>query len=381
MDIRNFIFSTKKSFRLKRHYALLWILFYLYLVIAYPPHGGGTLNGLEKDGVIKFYEMASIRGVFHLFFQMLFCYPLLYILMPVFFWKKKYVQFVCLVLLLWIAVSVFRYLSFAYTYNPIMKYLGLYVNPSSILLTISVTQTINGPAFIGFIFIAIKIFKDWQQKQKENFFLQKENFKAELLLLKAQIHPHFLFNTLNNIYFFILSEPGKAEDLVAKLESLLYYMINECDVTAVPLEKEINMINNYFELEKVRYGDRLDVELSITGDYGDKMIAPLLMIPFIENSFKHGTSRMLRDPWIKLFIQADEEVLHFTLANNKPADEISDNKRGIGLSNVKKRLAILHPEKHFLTIEPTVNTFTINMQIPMEHKNKTPRNMEEAFDL
>ena len=227
MDIRNFIFSTKKSFRLKRQYALLWILFYLYLVIAYPPHGGGTLNGLEKDGVIKFYEMASIRGVFHLFFQMLFCYPLLYILMPVFFWKKKYVQFVCLVLLLWIAVSVFRYLSFAYTYNPIMKYLGLYVNPSSILLTISVTQTINGPAFIGFIFIAIKIFKDWQQKQKENFFLQKENFKAELLLLKAQIHPHFLFNTLNNIYFFILSNPVKAKELVNKLEKLLNYMITE----------------------------------------------------------------------------------------------------------------------------------------------------------
>ena len=146
-------------------------------------------------------------------------------------------------------------------------------------------------------------------------------------------------------------------------------MINECNVTAVPLDKEINMINDYFELEKVRYGDRLDVELSITGDYTDKMIAPLLMIPFIENSFKHGTSKMLRDPWIKLFIQADEEMLHFTLANNKPPEKLIDKKNGIGLSNVKKRLAILHPEKHYLTIEPTENTFTINMQIPLT-KNK-----------
>ena len=98
------------------------------------------------------------------------------------------------------------------------------------------------------------------------------------------------------------------------------------------------------------------------------------MIPFIENSFKHGTSKMLKDPWIKLFIQADEEILHFILANNKPAEILPDKKHGIGLSNVKKRLAILHPKKHYLTIEPTENTFTINMQIPLEQENKTLKN-------
>jgi LytS/YehU family sensor histidine kinase len=138
------------------------------------------------------------------------------------------------------------------------------------------------------------------------------------------------------------------------------------------------MINDYFELEKVRYND-LDIELVLTGDYTNKMIAPLLMIPFIENSFKHGTSKMLRDPWIKLFIQADEEMLHFTLANNKPAGTRMDQKHGIGLSNVKKRLAILHPEKHYLTIEPTENTFTINMQIPLEQENKTVKNTDAAI--
>jgi LytS/YehU family sensor histidine kinase len=222
----------------------------------------------------------------------------------------------------------------------------------------------NPPLICGLL-LSLKKIKDWYRKQNENKILARENANAELQLLKAQIHPHFLFNTLNNIYFFILSEPAKAEDLVAKLENLLYYMINECNATAVPLEKEINLINNYFELEKVRYGDRLDVEMTITGDYDNKMIAPLLMIPFIENSFKHGTSKMLRDPWIKLFVQADEEVLHFTLANNKPAEISKDKKHGIGLSNVKKRLAILHPGNHYLTVEPTENTFTVNMRIPL----------------
>ena len=93
-------------------------------------------------------------------------------------------------------------------------------------------------------------------------------------------------------------------------------MITECEQPVVPLSKEINMISDYFELEKVRY-ENLHTEIKTTGDYTNKMIAPLLMIPFIENSFKHGTSKMLRNPWIKLFIHADEDVLHFTLANNK----------------------------------------------------------------
>ncbi len=89
------------------------------------------------------------------------------------------------------------------------------------------------------------------------------------------------------------------------------------------------------------------------------------MIPFVENSFKHGTSKMLKDPWIKLFIQADEDILHFTLTNSKPANEIVNVKGGIGLNNVKKRLELLYPSHHLLAIESSVNTFTVNMQIPL----------------
>ena len=107
------------------------------------------------------------------------------------------------------------------------------------------------------------------------------------------------------------------------------------------------------------------------------MITPLLMIPFVENSFKHGTSKMLRDPWIKLFIQTDEDVLHFTLTNSKPADEIINEKGGIGLSNVKKRLELLYPGNYLLTIEPTVNTFTVNMQIPLQQMSEVNQPIAE----
>lgn len=304
----------------------------------------------------------------------------MYYLVPKFFEKKKYFLFAINLLLLFIAVFMIGIINnilnkqwtHAISTGSFTKQL------TSVYFKGAIIRLFGNPPLICALLLSLKRIKDWYLKQNENRLLLRGNINAELQLLKAQIHPHFLFNTLNNIYFFILSEPVKAEDLITKLENLLYYMINECNVPAVPLDKEINMINDYFELEKVRYND-LDIELVLTGDYTNKMIAPLLMIPFIENSFKHGTSKMLRDPWIKLFIQADEEMLHFTLANNKPAGTRMDQKHGIGLSNVKKRLAILHPEKHYLTIEPTENTFTINMQIPLEQENKTVKNTDAAI--
>ncbi len=311
--------------------------------------------------------------------NMIISYTIVYYLVPAFFVKKKYVLFATGVLLLFIIGFMFGILQ-AIANKQLSVAIG--VISLNTFFKANTIRILGNPPLICGVLLSLKKIKDWYLKQNENKILARENAKAELQLLKAQIHPHFLFNTLNNIYFFILSEPAKAEDLVKKLENLLYYMISECTANTVSLSKEINMINDYFELEKIRYGDRLDVELKITGDYDDKMISPLLMIPFIENSFKHGTSKMLRDPWIKLFIQADEEMLHFTLANNKPVGKVFDKKNGIGLSNVKKRLAILHPEKHYLTIEPTENTFTINMQIPLEQENKLVKNIDAAiYDL
>lgn len=205
---------------------------------------------------------------------------------------------------------------------------------------------------------------------EERELLAQENANAELQILKAQIHPHFLFNTLNNIYSFTLNKSPKAGEMVLQLSDMIKYMINDCEEEFVSLNKELKMMSDYIELEKVRYGSRLDIQLEITGDYNTKIIAPLLMIPFVENSFKHGTSKMLRDPWIKLFIQADENLLHFSLANSKPADEIVNGKGGIGLNNVKKRLELLYPSNHLLTIESTVNTFTVNMQIPLQQMSE-----------
>src|ERR1017187_6348883 len=373
MNYYNLIFSYQRGYRLTRHF-IFWlaVLLYHFIRISFFYTSSQFL-----ESIMSIFFAALIWGVL---FNLIISYTVVYYLVPKFFEKKK--CFLCAIILLLLFIDVFmigiinnilnKQWTHAISTGSFTKQL------TSVYFKGAIIRLFGNPPLICALLLSLKRIKDWYLKQNENRLLLRGNINAELQLLKAQIHPHFLFNTLNNIYFFILSEPVKAEDLITKLENLLYYMINECNVPAVPLDKEINMINDYFELEKVRYND-LDIELVLTGDYTNKMIAPLLMIPFIENSFKHGTSKMLRDPWIKLFIQAEEEMLHFKLANNNPAGKIIDKKHGIGLSNVKKRLAILHPEKHYLTIEPTENTFTINMQIPLEQENKTVKNTDAAI--
>jgi LytS/YehU family sensor histidine kinase len=295
--------------------------------------------------------------------NMIISYSVVYYFVPKFFVKRKYIRFT--LGLLFLMIFVFASIVLVNNTNkPIVNTIYTAKQQQTIFLRAALIRMLGNPPLICLLLLSLKKIKDWYLKQNENKALVKENSNAELLLLKAQIHPHFLFNTLNNIYFFILSEPVKAKNLVGKLENLLFYMINECDVPVVPLNKEISMIKDYFELEKVRY-DSLDIELKITGDDSNKMIAPLLMIPFIENSFKHGTSKVLKEPWIKLFLQIDTDMLHFTLANNKPADARLTKETGIGLNNVKKRLALLHPKNHYLVIKPTPNSFTVNMQIPL----------------
>lgn len=290
-------------------------------------------------------------------------YAIIYYIIPRFFIKKQYFNFIICLLLLLVVVNVLGEVNL-FINRKMTDAIGLSHQDPFISFKASMIRLLGNPPLICLSLLSLKKIKDWYLKQKENKILARENSNAELQLLKAQIHPHFLFNTLNNIYFFILSEPLKAQNLVGRLENLLHYMINECNGPVVPLTKEIAMIRDYFALEKVRY-DNLDIELKITGDHINKMVAPLLMIPFIENSFKHGTSKMLRQPWIKLFLQVEEDTLYFTLANNKPPETEVAKNMGIGLNNIKKRLALLHPKNHYLDIKPTPHSFTVNMQIPL----------------
>ena len=198
--------------------------------------------------------------------------------------------------------------------------------------------------------------------------LINENAQAELQLLKAQIHPHFLFNTLNNIYALTLDDSPKAAATVKKLSGMVMYMINEGSESFVPVSKEIKMLLDYIGLEKIRYGDRLKMITDIRHNQNDdRLIAPLLMIPFVENCFKHGASKMIDTASIELFLETKNDWLEFKISNNLPTVREKENERiKIGLMNVQKRLKLIYPGKHILDIQSATNLFSVSMKIKLD---------------
>ncbi|TFF36860.1 sensor histidine kinase [Mucilaginibacter psychrotolerans] len=213
---------------------------------------------------------------------------------------------------------------------------------------------------IGFV-LAIKFFKMWYERKQSALV-------AELSALKAQVHPHFLFNTLNNLYALSLSQSPKSPQVILGLSDLLRYMLYECNTGEVPLEKEVFMMQQYVKLEKLRYEDRIDLSFNITGNLRNKMIAPLLMLPFIENAFKHGASETMGQVWITIDIAVKGESLKLKVANNNPEKQQATpgEAHGLGLKNVAKRLALLYPGTSNLKIIDEDDTFLIVLDLDLK---------------
>ena len=361
MELNTLIFSNQLKHRMLRHTFFWSVLFCLSLVAG---HGFLNIQGFKKIMLWDIWYICQTIPP-----QIPFCYFVLYFLIPFFFLRKQYavsiIIFMGILFINWIINYIILQLLAPY-YS---AFFGLNLYPTEELKVFAFARTFDNFGFLVScsLMCALKFLKIWYVKQQENTELARENAKAELQLLKAQVHPHFLFNTLNNIYSFTLTKSPMAADLVDKLFGILQYMILEGRNTLVPLKKEIKLIQDYISLEKVRYGDRLNISVDIKGDTETKFIAPLLLIPFVENSFKHGSSKMLADPKVELSIIVDGPQLIFMLRNNKPNFNIqesqSNSKGGIGLKNVAKRLQLLYPDKHTLKIESTDTSFYVYMHI------------------
>jgi LytS/YehU family sensor histidine kinase len=214
-----------------------------------------------------------------------------------------------------------------------------------------------------FAAVSVKLLKYWYTNQKAQRILTEEKLQAELKFLKTQIHPHFLFNTLNNLYALTLKKSDKAPETVLKLSELINYMLYECRSDEVALSKEIKFIRNYIDIEKMRYGDKLDVDLRITGDVGDRMIAPLILLPFVENCFKHGASENLQQSWVKVTIDSHPDHVVIKVENSKSGEDGAKREEGIGITNVKRRLDLLYPDKHELKIMNGEETYLVILSI------------------
>jgi len=213
-----------------------------------------------------------------------------------------------------------------------------------------------------------RITTEWLRQQNQRKELESQNLQSELKFLKSQINPHFLFNTLNSLYALTLKKSDLAPAIVLKLSEMMRYMLYECNEKQVPLSKEINYMNNYLEMEKLRHGSKMKIDVNLKGDIQNQKIAPLLLMPFIENAFKHGINNQVNQGYIKLDIQVFPQSLKMNLENSKspslPFAIISDKKSGgIGLVNVKRRLEILYPTTYELEIKETDEIYKVALNL------------------
>ena len=217
--------------------------------------------------------------------------------------------------------------------------------------------------------LGLGVFDKLSQNEKERKELEKEKLNSELAFLKNQISPHFFFNTLNNIYSLIGIDTQEAQEAVLKLSKLMRYLLYESEHGESKLQDEINFMNNYIDLMKLRLSDKVALTVSFPENTGNIAVPPLLFIPFIENAFKHGISYR-EHSYIDIQMSVSEKQILFISKNSIGTSSHADDGQysGIGLENVKKRLALLYPDTHKLKIEKTNDAFSIDLQLKLKPK-------------
>ncbi len=222
-----------------------------------------------------------------------------------------------------------------------------------------------GEVYVVALATSIKLTMDWIAERKKNSQLKQLQLKTELKYLKSQIQPHFFFNTLNNLYYLTIEKSEKASDVVLKLSEIMQYVLYEVKEPKIELISEINYIQSYLELERLRHGDNIDSEIQIQGNIDDIKIPPLLLLPFIENCFKHGSKN---NENVKLDIHFENKKnkeLIFTTKNNFNLNNVAKKKHGIGIENVRRRLELLYHNQYSLETKIVDNTFNVLLKIPI----------------
>jgi two-component system LytT family sensor kinase len=216
--------------------------------------------------------------------------------------------------------------------------------------------------------MSIKLTKNWLETQRRQQELEKEKLETELIFLKYQFNPHFLFNSINSIFFLIHKNPDMASTSLAKFSELLRHQLYDCNDQQIPLDKEIAYLENFIELEKLRQNQNLVVELDIDQSYQpDTGIAPFILMTFVENAFKHVSKEKDRSNWIRIALSVTEMQLHFTASNNTSGNTIAEvvNYGGIGLKNVQRRLELIYPGGYRLDICREAESFKVKLELQL----------------
>jgi two-component system sensor histidine kinase AlgZ len=310
------------------------------------------------------------NNLFYAPVQVAYYYVIAYWVVPAYLFKGKYIKFILLSLVVAVVSMLLSRSSGLIFVIPYLietqhitdpDYLRINQGPflQSLFNTVGLVNAFKGTNLIMGFVLAVKLFKMWYERKQAAL-------EAELGALKAQIHPHFLFNTLNNLYALSLNNSPKSPELILGLSDILRYMLYECSKGEVPLEKEVFMMQQYVNLEKLRYEDRIDINFNISGSLKNKLIGPLLILPFIENAFKHGASEATGQVWVNIDIAVRDNWVKLKVSNNNPQKKASgDESPRIGLDNVTKRLNLLYPGTHYLKIMEEEEAFLIVLDVEL----------------
>jgi len=339
----------KLNYKRFLQHAGFWLSFVLLFMVIYGP-------------VFDLFPWLFLSSIVMLPFTMVVVYTINYLLLPGFLKRKRYVSLGAIVLLILILEP------------PIPRILVMILSGETInfknFMDYNMLPFYFETGLIIFIALSIKLFKERNREQEEKNQLEKQKLKAELTALKSQLNAHFLFNTLNNLYGLAMQKSDRTPSGILMLSEMLHFVLYECSTERYNLMKELDFINNYIELEKLRYGKRLKINMENDLKDSETLIAPLLLFPFVENSFKHGASKKINDVWIRIKVRTSEEEIHFDVENNRApsSDDEANSGGGVGLDNVKKRLEILYPLQHRLVIHENETTFSVGLIIQTKPK-------------
>lgn len=352
MDLINTAFYQKAT-EYKLHHVVFWLGYLLFWILFFS-NGIGLRPAIINSTVIVIVQFAA-------------SYFNLYVLFPRLLKQKFYLLYILSVILT-VALSCFLLAMAFYsldTISPSSKP-GIWTSQFFITNSISVSYTLA-------ITMSLKLVKQWYERERQTRYLEKLNMETELKYLKTQINPHFLFNALNGLYALSLKKSDDAPEMVLKLADILRYVLYEGGARWVPLEKEVNYIQSFLDLEKLRHGQRLRVEFRTEGNLGNLNVAPMLFLTFIENSFKHGISSSADGGFVQVLLKVIEDQILFSIRNSKPAEvpnRINGDAGGIGLTNVKKRLQLLYPNKHALRIRDDQGSYLVELQLDAHPENE-----------
>ena len=312
----------------------------------------------------------GIKTLFYVIFQALAAYFNLYYLIPKFLEKSRFTEYIIYLTITIVCSAAlvatgYQFSAFI-TGRTVQQLFNLTEqNKFSYPFLVNALPSTVASSTLA---MSIKLTKNWLQTQRRQQALEKEKLETELKFLKNQFNPHYLFNTINSIFFLIHKNPDRASASLAKFSELLRYQLYECNDLQISLSKEIGYLENFIELEKLRQNSNMDIDVNLNNTYGaDTAIAPFILMTFVENAFKHVSKHTDKPNWIKINLALQDQQLMLSVANSAAPNETVNQPYygGIGLENVQRRLDLIYPGKHTLQIEKTDTSFEVKLDISL----------------